>query len=223
MMVVPLAYYSVRDRLSIQKVMGSFLVAVLASCLAILISLTILSFQIASVEGDLSKGVDHLVFALRKRTYADPSNLPQEYAASLQAETVTVVKTYLVGAYLDANRLLSTSNPFLKRVLRVRYWYLIVVFGTASVLLRLLGRALPDKGKKGHKLALVSATWFSILAPLSWFVIFKSHSYVHPHLNFIVWEMPFTLFGFAICGLALQTVLADGHRLFTLGSRSRST
>ena len=49
--------------------------------------------------------------------------------------------------------------------------------------------------------ALSIATWFSILAPLSWFVIFKGHSYIHTHMNYITWHMPFTLLGFALFGL----------------------
>ena len=38
---------------------------------------------------------------------------------------------------------------------------------------------------------LVLATWFSILAPFSWYIIFKAHSFIHMHMNFIVWQMPF--------------------------------
>jgi hypothetical protein len=49
--------------------------------------------------------------------------------------------------------------------------------------------------------ALLAATWFSLLAPLSWFVLFKAHSYIHTQINFILWQMPFTIFGFAFCGL----------------------
>jgi hypothetical protein len=52
--------------------------------------------------------------------------------------------------------------------------------------------------------ALIMASWFSILAPLSWFVVFKAHSYSHLELNFIVWQMPFTFFGAAITGLAVR-------------------
>jgi hypothetical protein len=52
--------------------------------------------------------------------------------------------------------------------------------------------------------------WFSLLAPLSWFVIFKAHSYIHTHMNFIVWQMPFTFFGFAACGLLVERFFA--HR-----------
>ena len=59
--------------------------------------------------------------------------------------------------------------------------------------------------RRHHYIALICATWFSILAPLSWFVIFKAHSYIHTHMSFLLWQMPFTLFGFAVFG---ATVIA---------------
>jgi hypothetical protein len=43
-------------------------------------------------------------------------------------------------------------------------------------------------------------TWFSLLAPLSWFVIFKGHSFIHTHMNAITWHMPFMFLGFALVG-----------------------
>jgi hypothetical protein len=64
------------------------------------------------------------------------------------------------------------------------------------------GRQAQDLKQK--KLALIAATWFSILAPLSWYIIFKAHSFIHTHLNNILWQMPFVLFGFAVCGLAIK-------------------
>jgi hypothetical protein len=57
------------------------------------------------------------------------------------------------------------------------------------------------------------STWVSILAPLSWFIIFKAHSYIHTHMNYIVWQMPFVLFGSALCGVVLAGVLRDLVRM----------
>ena len=54
--------------------------------------------------------------------------------------------------------------------------------------------------RQQQDIALILTTWFSILAPLSWFVIFKAHSYIHTHMSFLLWQMPFTLFGFAVFG-----------------------
>jgi hypothetical protein len=41
-------------------------------------------------------------------------------------------------------------------------------------------------------------------------VLFKAHSYVHTQLNFILWQMPFTLFGFALGGFVLSSLFLPG-------------
>lgn len=205
MMMAPFVYYGMLDRLSFRALISGSLTAAFSSSLAILVSLTILSIQIASVEGSLLKGVDHIAYALQKRTYADPSDFPSVYAASLDSSTATVLVQYLAGDFFDAGNYLATSNEFVSRfVFRIRYLYLIFLFAIASVFLYAFRNRRPDREKAQGNLALVSATWFSLLAPLSWFVIFKAHSYIHAHLNNIVWQMPFTLFGFALCGLVLK-------------------
>ena len=52
-------------------------------------------------------------------------------------------------------------------------------------------------------IALIWTAWFSILAPLSWYVIFKAHSFIHTHMSFLLWQMPFTFFGFAVFSAAV--------------------
>jgi hypothetical protein len=56
------------------------------------------------------------------------------------------------------------------------------------------------KYKSKKTLGLTITLWVSILAPLSWFTIFKSHSFIHTHMNFIVWYMPFMLLGYVLIG-----------------------
>ena len=60
--------------------------------------------------------------------------------------------------------------------------------------------------QRKRNLALITTLWVSILAPLSWYVIFKGHSYIHTHMNHILWQMPFTFFGFAVCGVAIKSL-----------------
>jgi hypothetical protein len=56
---------------------------------------------------------------------------------------------------------------------------------------------------KKHK-AIVFATWFSIVAPLSWFFLFIQHSNIHYHLNFIVWYIPFLPLGVLCFGILIN-------------------
>jgi hypothetical protein len=214
MTVVPFIFYSISNRVSFRKFLIGSLTAAFSSLMAILMSFIILCIQIASVEGSFQKGIDHILFSLEKRSYADVNYLPAEYAASLNANPVEVVSTYLNGTFMDFNNYLPTLNSNLSRnFFRIRYWYLIILFGimSALVILTKSRKRLTDEERR-RKNALVAATWFSILAPLSWFIIFKAHSYIHTQMNFVVWQMPFTLFGFAVCGLFVKTLISNFMR-----------
>ena len=106
------------------------------------------------------------------------------------------------GIFFDFNNYLSITNSFVSNfLLKIRYIYLIVLFIAMSVLLFLRGRKMMTE-RRQQDLALIWTTWFSILAPLSWYVIFKAHSYIHTHMSFLLWQMPFTFFGFAVFGAA---------------------
>jgi len=210
MMMVPFVYYSILNKLSFRRFFRGLITAALGSCLAILLSFSILCFQIASIKGNLLDGVNHIVYSLQKRTHADSHNFPSIYASSLESSTTTVVVKYLKGTFFDANNYLSSSNPFVRRLLfKIRYLYLIFLFLIMSVFLYSRRNRYVSEKEGQSCLALIFATWFSILAPLSWFIVFKAHSYIHTHMNYIVWQMPFIFFGFAVCGLAVKSVLSD--------------
>jgi hypothetical protein len=86
---------------------------------------------------------------------------------------------------------------------------LIIIFAAFSALYLIVDRlkkgSLPDRGKS---YSLLGATWFSILSPITWFLVFKGQAYVHTHTNYLAWHMPFTLFGFTLCGMVLRSLAA---------------
>lgn len=216
MMLVPYVYYSTLNRLSARQFLTGFFVAVLGSFFAILLSFTILCFQIASVKGSMMAGVEQIVFSFGARTHGNPNDFPSSYTENLNSSTIDVTIRYLKGTFFDLNNYLSTSNSFVSWYLfKIRYIYLISLFLVMSGLVFLGNNGHYSVEQRKNKIALLFAVWFSILAPLSWFIIFKAHSSEHYHMNYIVWQMPFTFFGFALCGLTIKGLLLD------IGRRSR--
>ena len=200
MMMVPFVYYVILDKWSRRQFVKWTLAAGLGSGVAIFLSLIMLCFQIGAAKDGFMDGVEHVIWSFGKRTYGEAADFPPVYAASLNAGTLSVVMTYMNGVFFDFNNYLSVTNEFISNaVLKIRYYYLIVLCIAMSALL--LWRSHADR--RHHYIALICATWFSILAPLSWFVIFKAHSYIHTHMSFLLWQMPFTLFGFAVFGAAV--------------------
>ena len=214
MMMVPFVYYYALGTINTRKLLRYTLIAVFCSCLAIFLNFTILCFQIASVKGNFMDGVHHIFYTLQKRTYADPHGFPSQYAKSLETGTITVVITYLKGTFFDLNNYFSTSIPFVSRKLFIiRYWHLIILFLISSFVLYFRRNRYASMTERQSSLALISATWVSILAPLSWIIIFKSHSIVHEYENCRIWQMPFTFFGFAVFGLTVSSIFRDILRL----------
>ena len=206
MMMVPFVYYVILDKWGGRQCVKWTLAAGLGSGVAIFLSFIMLSFQIGAAKDGFMDGVEHIVWSFGKRTYANAEDYPPVYAASLNAGTLSVVMTYMNGVFFDLNNYLSISNDFVSNfLLKVRYYYLIVLFIVMSALLFWRSNKVMPTKRQPHFTALICVTWFSMLAPLSWFVIFKAHSYIHTHMSFLLWQMPFTLFGFAVIG---STVIA---------------
>ena len=204
MMMVPFVYYVILDKWNRRQCVKWMLAAGLGSGVAIFLSLIMLCFQIGAAQDGFIDGVAHVIWSFGKRTYANAEDYPPVYAASLNAGTLSVVITYMNGVFFDLNNYLSVTNDFVSNfLLKIRYYYLIVLFIAMSALLFWRSNKVRQTERQQHFIALISATWFSILAPLSWFVIFKAHSYIHTHMSFLLWQMPFTLFGFAVFGSAV--------------------
>ena len=203
MMVTPCVYYAVLDKWSRHYCVKWTLAVGLGSGVAIFLSLVLLCVQIGAVKGGFMDGVTHVIWSFGKRTYGAAQDYPAVYAASLEAGTIGVVLTYMNGIFFDLNNYFSVTHPFVSNfLLKIRYIYLIVLFIAMSVLLFLRSQKMIAAQRQQH-IALICTAWFSILAPLSWYVIFKAHSYIHTHMSFLLWQMPFTFFGFAVFGAAV--------------------
>lgn len=213
MMVVPFVYFGVKNNISLGGYIKGFSAAIGGSLVAILLTFTVLSFQISAVEGSFMNGVNHIIYSYEKRTYADPEDTPADYAATVEASRIGLVYNYMNGTFFDVNNYIKTSNLFLSNYLfKIKYLYLIFLFFVLSVFLCLYKGKYSSVSGDRRSLALVLATWFSISAPLSWYIVFKAHSFAHQHLNCVLWQMPFTFFGFAIFGLVVQNLIATAIR-----------
>ena len=205
MMIVPFVYYGIKNNIKFSLYLKGLTAAIVGSIVAILLSFSILCFQISTVEGSFFSGINHIIYSYEKRTYADPEDTASVYEATVEASRIGLVYIYMNGTFFDGNNYIATSNPFLSNfILKVKYIYLIFAFFVMSAFLYFFRNKFHSAGERRKNLALILATWFSMAAPLSWYIVFKAHSFAHQHLNCVVWQMPFTFFGFAVLGLAIK-------------------
>ncbi len=181
MVASPIIFYGVLDQ-NKKKLIERLLIAGLAILLAIFVSLVILSIQNLAASGSLQSGVDFIVQTFVRRTYSlgDPSN---------NVSIWLILSIYLNEFYLDRH-----VSP---------YWAVILLFALASGIYWAIRRSVGNPTGS----ALVLALWFSLFGPLSWYTVFKSLAYVHTHMNYLPWHMPFTIFGFGLCGFVVQKLI----------------
>lgn len=196
MATVPFIYFAIVDKWGWRALAARLLNASLATTTAVLMGVVILTAQIAANDGSIRSSINYLANTLGRRSALNVGQYSKKaYQDGKEASVVEVLSIYL------KTNAFNTQTP--PKFWQVPYWALITLFGVftgiflAKYKLR-RGSAIPLDG-----LALAAAAWYSILAPLSWYVIFKPTAYVHTFLFPMAWQMPFTLLGFALCGYVM--------------------
>ncbi len=194
MVFVPPIYYGFRDHWNVQKFTVRFLILALACTAGAIAGILVLAAQLQTVDGSFAAGITDILSTFGRRTYGDPSLYSAVYTESLKANPLSVLMTYLFR---------ESAMAFIN----LHFIDLIVIFAVFTALYfaadRLPRLQLTDRSRA---YALMGAAWLSLLSPLSWYLIFKGQAYVHTHTNYLAWYMPFTLFGFAMCGYVCQSL-----------------
>ncbi|WP_430613369.1 hypothetical protein [Flavobacterium sp. JP2137] len=198
MAITPLVYYGIQERWSIRVLVTRTLWTSLGFLAALVSSVLLLIFQLSGKKNlEAANGVDYLIQTFLRRTHASSDRFSEAYTESLEATVTVVLDKYLAGEAFVFKMTNGVFTVAFKEVIFVFMAFTLVFIG-----LKWTQSLSEQQWRRG--LALAIAMWFSILAPLSWLVIFKSHSYIHIHMNFIVWYMPFMLLGFVWIGYVLS-------------------
>jgi hypothetical protein len=163
---------------------------------ATMTGLIILTIQVQSVLGSYKGAWDYIVDAWSRRTNGDQTPW---------INPISVIHNYLEGYAFSLSSRLNVGSGILQDIVDGKYIYLILIIAVATAVF--WGRYRNSRNSRTYQsgFALMVASWYSILAPLSCFVIFKEHADVHDRLDFIVWQMPFMLYGMALIGFVLST------------------
>jgi hypothetical protein len=111
---------------------------------------------------------------VRRRTYSNPSNFKSPLIKeSLDTSPVTVVETYIT----------SWTTPLVTGVPGGAFKVIMVIVAAGMLVKKL------SKHKTFYRdVALVS---YMSVVPLSWYMLAKGHSYIHTHMNYVLWYFGF--------------------------------
>jgi hypothetical protein len=222
MPLVPLVFYAVYRQWGLKKYVTGTVFFGAVTGAAVITCILILSFQISAIDGTFRKGLEYVFYSFFKRTSGNPDDfaeLPLIYE-SLKASRGEVLIAYLNIKALNFS-FITDFLGFRGMNLFLRYYHVFSIFILASVAalwLRIKLRDDPDGVRLLDGLNLT--VWASLLAPLSWFFIFKGHAYIHRGLDMIVWHMPFIYFGMMLTGLVVRR--AVGRRVLSAYSIGHS-
>lgn len=179
---VPIVFYFVKDNKSIKEFLLFSFKTGLVLIAGVLTEMCLLIYQIKELKGSFSAGIEHIIYSYNLRT---ASVVIEGRTAEISNNMyVQILIKYLSG---DVFSWLNFSVPFLLP--------LVLILIASFFLLRI--------NAKKYK-PIVYSTGLALLAPLSWFILFIQHSKIHPHLNFIVWYIPFLPLGFLCIGILLE-------------------
>ena len=182
--LLPVIYYAMSRRWARRKFLTR--VALILSCgiAAFLVAVCVQSCQRGLLlHSTWVAGLTHILFDAAKRTYGHPADFPPELQASLRASVLIVLKKYFISFMLI---------------------YLVALGLFTNLHLRFF-----RQHTRLH--ALCVTCWVSLLAPISWFTLAKGHSYIHTHINFILWYLPCIILIACFLGYFSQTILQAEH------------
>jgi hypothetical protein len=208
----PVLYYAIRDRWPLRAALRRFGLLAVAAVAAVAVALAALTVQITCVTGSPRDAVRHLRFAVGRRTSGDPDRFPPVYAAALRAKTSEVVRSYVTDR-ADRGGNAHCAAPF-RWIMARTYAELIGWIFLAACWVALRTRWRPA-GERSRPLALAAAVMCCLLGILAWLVVFKAHSFIHLHVNPLMWHLLFLPLGAAL------VFRATADAMLLLGRKAR--
>lgn len=199
MSVVPWVFFGIMHKWNLKSFLSRFFSVSAGIISAVSITILWLSIQLSFVKGSLSEGFKYILYSLNKRTYsAGNASIDSSFKESLDSNVFDVLAAYWNGTAVDLSHWFD--NPFMQYFSKISFGTCIIIFLVISFIVVTSNSIKSFPAFRRQQIALIITLWVSLLAPLSWFIIFKGHSYVHTHMNHIVWHMPFMLLGAVLTG-----------------------
>ena len=183
--VSPILYFYYVKKLSTKQALKLFTIIVFSFSTAFALSIN--SYINKYGEESLSQIVNKRVDTGAIKTIADCEQYEIQhceiYVKSLNSNPLLVIGKYFIfegfSPYTKYSDDVLESSSIIKRGLlkAVNLTFILIVFICFFIAFK-------------NKRELVML-FFCMLCPLSWYVLAKGHSYIHPHLNYILWYMPF--------------------------------
>ncbi|WP_158712929.1 hypothetical protein [Parabacteroides pacaensis] len=211
MSIIPWVFYAIERRWKTKKILLNLTAACGGVLSAVIAGVVWLAGQYSLLAGSFKEGIRYILWSFGKRAHG----VPGETYDSIFQNSIDSNQWSVLSAYLNdhAFHLAHWTNfPLWRPLSIITFGFCILFFVWISYLTYSSPTIRKSKDLYKRQVALVVMLWTSLAAPLSWFIIFKGHSYIHTHMNPIVWYMPFMLLGFVLTGSTGWYLLQERYR-----------
>lgn len=197
MIYSPIIYYAVLRGWGLKNFIFLSVRLGISALVGVLTGFGILLIQVAGVLKGFGPAISFIYLTFSRRTHGDADLFSVE-SESLNANMFSVIWKYMTGRAINLSMWIQEDSQF-SAFQDIGYLPIFIFFVIASLTF-LLVYFYDRSSVKKSSLALFGMMWFSLISPFSWLIFFKAHAYLHGHLDYIIWQMPFTFIGFAFCG-----------------------
>lgn len=176
---------------SLREIIIHAIAIAVASISSVAIAMVLQMMVLTAYWGGLDPAWQDFLYRVTKRTYGSPAAFEGLIADSLRANVFDVLYSYwaesqVVGAgsviHANAAQIIVPAALF------------IAVAGGVMVI-----RSWRNEADRRQSLAVLALAAASAVSTLSWFVLAKGHSYIHHHMNYVLWHVPFLLVALPLC------------------------
>jgi len=181
---IPLLYKAIRDNVSLKRLFvdGGLLFAV--ALMSFLAAITLHS--LVRADTPIQGFYDTFIRGSQMSTGFVDSAVYPGLDKFVDMSTLSVLSNYVVNWGTPPVAFFNVSFPFIVA---------LHVFAAVNLLTR--------TSRKSFALSICFI--YSALAPISWFVLFKVHSAIHGHMNYVLWFSPFLVIGWIVLFFSLTS------------------
>ena len=208
--LAPIVYFSVKNKWTFRFFLKRVVYVGIVGIFAFFIT-----FSTHIIQGSLASNTE-IINTLNAKLSSAKTRLHTKEGTFIQREWnlgATAKVSDVLNMYLDSEAIHFQSSLIKNYFTKITYQNFIFIFLFFSISVLISKKYSTNITLNKRKLiALIVVTWFSLLAPLSWFVLAKVHSYVHLFLNNILWYLPFIIFGSSLVSFIIYLLFKDLYK-----------
>ena len=195
-MMIPVIYYLLNlnnNHIPLKKKITFFLIISFSAVIGFLFVIAIKFFLLNSYCGNSTEAFNTLFGNLQDRLLGNTGAENSAIVESANASFINVLRTMLQKPFVS-----------IKSVFTITQLGAIIVSIFSSVMLFLWNKkeSILSQNNKHW----IICCWVSLLAPISWFVMAKPHTYIHNHHCSITWFIIFDFMALSLFGLFVSKI-----------------